>query len=142
MTSDELARALAEQAHTLAWEQRDDFQREWHAIARELGFPTMTHGEDDEREGFRTGRVFFIGGERVSRRDIDGLSGTVGSYSVMNSRRTSMTKTRLSRADQPPYDRVLNTMRLSAARSARLVQGALEDERFQSTPARARRSGS
>jgi len=51
-------------------------------------------------------------------------------------------KTRLSRADQPLYDLVLSTERLSIARSARLVQDALEDERFQSTPARARRSGS
>ena len=50
---------------------------------------------------------------RVGEPDIGGLSGTVGSYSVMDNRRTSMAKTRLSRADQPLYDLGLNTERLS-----------------------------
>jgi hypothetical protein len=35
---------------SLPHHQRDDFQREWHQIARELGFPTMNHGDDDETE--------------------------------------------------------------------------------------------
>jgi len=52
---------------SLPHHQRDDFQREWHAIARELGFPAMLHGEDDER-GDAGGRVIFIGGERARRR--------------------------------------------------------------------------
>jgi hypothetical protein len=53
---------------SLPHHQRDDFQREWQAIAAELGFPAMSHGEDDERERFGTDRVIFIGGERARRR--------------------------------------------------------------------------
>jgi hypothetical protein len=53
---------------SLPHHQRADFQREWHTIARELGFPGMLHGEDDERSGSGTGRVIFIGGERARRR--------------------------------------------------------------------------
>ena len=53
---------------SLPHHQRDDFQREWHAIARELGFPTLLHGEDDERDSPSGGRVIFIGGERARRR--------------------------------------------------------------------------
>ncbi|HEY2092029.1 MAG TPA: hypothetical protein VGJ81_09080 [Thermoanaerobaculia bacterium] len=53
---------------SLPHHQRDDFQREWQAIASELGFPAMSHGEDDERERFGSGRVIFIGGERARRR--------------------------------------------------------------------------
>ncbi|HEX7191758.1 MAG TPA: hypothetical protein VF381_09325 [Thermoanaerobaculia bacterium] len=52
---------------SLPHHQRADFQREWHAIARELGFPTLLHGEDDERFA-GTNRVIFIGGERARRR--------------------------------------------------------------------------
>lgn len=33
---------------SLPHHQRADFQREWHTIARELGFTRMTHGEDDD----------------------------------------------------------------------------------------------
>lgn len=54
---------------SLPHHQRADFQREWHAIARELGFPGMLHGEDDERSGMSSDRVIFIGGERARRRD-------------------------------------------------------------------------
>ncbi len=53
---------------SLPHHQRADFQREWHDIASELGFPGMLHGEDDERSGVSTGRVIFIGGERAARR--------------------------------------------------------------------------
>jgi hypothetical protein len=53
---------------SLPHHQRADFQREWHTIAKELGFPGMLHGEDDERDGAATGRVIFIGGERARRR--------------------------------------------------------------------------
>lgn len=54
---------------SLPHHQRADFQREWHTIANELGFPGMLHGEDDERGGMSTDRVIFIGGERARRRD-------------------------------------------------------------------------
>ena len=54
---------------SLPHHQRADFQREWHTIARELGFPGMLHGEDDERSGISSDRVIFIGGERARRRD-------------------------------------------------------------------------
>ena len=53
---------------SLPHHQRADFQREWRAIATELGFPTMLHGEDEEPGGFGTDRVIFIGGERARRR--------------------------------------------------------------------------
>jgi len=53
---------------SLPHHQRADFQREWHTIAKELGFPGMLHGEDDERSGPSSGRVIFIGGERTRRR--------------------------------------------------------------------------
>lgn len=53
---------------SLPHHQRADFQREWQAIAKELGFPGMLHGEDDERAGMSTDRVIFIGGERARRR--------------------------------------------------------------------------
>jgi hypothetical protein len=53
---------------SLPHHQRADFQREWRAIAEELGFPTMPHGEDEEREGYGTDRVIFIGGSRSRRR--------------------------------------------------------------------------
>ena len=53
---------------SLPHHQRADFQREWHALAKELGFPAMLHGDDDERSGITTGRVIFIGGERARRR--------------------------------------------------------------------------
>ena len=52
---------------SLPHHQRADFQREWQAIAQELGFPGMLHGEDDERTGISRYRVIFIGGERVRR---------------------------------------------------------------------------
>ena len=51
---------------SLPHHQRADFQREWRAIAEELGFPTMPHGEDEEREGYGNDRVTFVG--RGSRR--------------------------------------------------------------------------
>lgn len=53
---------------SLPHHQRADFQREWRAIARELGFPGMLHGEDEEPSGMSGGRVLFIGGERARRR--------------------------------------------------------------------------
>jgi hypothetical protein len=53
---------------SLPHHQREDFQREWQAIARELGFPTMNHGDDNDSERAGTGRVIFIGGERARRR--------------------------------------------------------------------------
>ncbi|HEV8435701.1 MAG TPA: hypothetical protein VGR95_19985 [Thermoanaerobaculia bacterium] len=53
---------------SLPHHQRADFQREWRALAKELGFPAMLHGDDDERAGTSTGRVIFIGGERARRR--------------------------------------------------------------------------
>jgi len=46
---------------SLPHHQRADFQREWRAIAEELGFPTMPHGEDEERE-YGSDRVTFVGG--------------------------------------------------------------------------------
>jgi hypothetical protein len=49
---------------SLPHHQRADFQREWRAIAEELGFPTMPHGEDEEREGYGSDRVIFVGGGR------------------------------------------------------------------------------
>jgi hypothetical protein len=52
---------------SLPHHQRADFQREWQAIASELGFPAMPHGEDEERERYGTDRVIFIGGERTRR---------------------------------------------------------------------------
>jgi hypothetical protein len=52
---------------SLPHHQRADFQREWHTIANELGFPGMLHGEDDEATGVATDRVIFIGGERARR---------------------------------------------------------------------------
>lgn len=52
---------------SLPHHQRADFQREWHTIASELGFPGMLHGEDDEASGVTTGRVIFIGGDRARR---------------------------------------------------------------------------
>jgi len=53
---------------SLPHHERADFQREWHTIAEELGFPGMLHGEDDEHPGMSTDRVIFIGGERARRR--------------------------------------------------------------------------
>ena len=34
---------------SLPHHQRSDFQEEWRAIARELGYPDMKHEDDDER---------------------------------------------------------------------------------------------
>jgi hypothetical protein len=49
---------------SLPHHQRPDFQREWRAIASELGFPTMAHGDEED---LGTARVIFIGGERARR---------------------------------------------------------------------------
>jgi hypothetical protein len=41
---------------SLPHHQRDDFQEEWSAVAGELGFPTLRHEDDDERQ-FRRRRA-------------------------------------------------------------------------------------
>jgi hypothetical protein len=48
---------------SLPHHERDDFQELWRAIAAELGFPALRHGEDEEREG----GVVVIGSERGAR---------------------------------------------------------------------------
>ena len=50
---------------SLPHHQRADFQREWQTIVQQLGFPTMTHGEEEESG---TDRLILMGGERTWRR--------------------------------------------------------------------------
>jgi hypothetical protein len=53
------------QGISLPHHQRPDFQREWRGVAAELGMPTLTHDDEDERRRMSyPGRVIVLGSAR------------------------------------------------------------------------------
>jgi hypothetical protein len=47
------------QGHMLPHHERADFQKAWRSVAAQLGFPAMTHGEEDV---WGAARITVIGG--------------------------------------------------------------------------------